>query len=334
MIDVWAQDLQQKAPIYCNIGFVMKNVWTKEQIKNGIDPKICISEIEKGFVAYSQNRTTIAPVSSLTFQAPPADVHIKSGTMEGSDFYVVKIASGFYDNPKIGLNSSNGLMILFSKKTGELEAVLLDEGMLTDTRTAIAGAIAAKHMAKKKIQKIGIIGTGIQAREQLYYLQFVTDCRNAMVWGRDKEKVEKYVNDEKLSSFSIDAALSIDELAEQCDLIVTTTPSTKALLFGAQIQPGTHITAVGADHQGKQELDASVFEKADLICVDSLLQCSKYGDYSHALHLGLKNVMELGTLIANPPHREEDAITVADLTGVAFQDLQIATAVLNALKGR
>ena len=139
-------------------------IYTKTQIENALDIPYLITEIEKGLILYSRRKANIAPSSFLHFENPPGDTHIKSGAIPGEDLYVIKIASGFYENPKIGLSSSNGLMLLLSQKTGELKAILLDEGRLTDLRTGLAGAIAAKYLANPII-KIGMIGTGIQSRE-------------------------------------------------------------------------------------------------------------------------------------------------------------------------
>ena len=306
-------------------------IYTKEQIEKAIDIPYLIAEIEKGLILYSKDKAIIAPSSFLHFETPPGDVHIKSGAIIGEDLYVVKIASGFYDNPKLALSSSNGLMLLFSQKTGELKAILLDEGRLTDLRTGLAGAIAAKHLANHPIIKIGIIGTGIQAREQLFNLQFVTDCREVLVWGRNPAKAMDFAQDPRLSLFSISLAKNVGEVAESCNLIVTATTSTKPLLFGDQLMPGTHVTAIGADDSGKQELDTSVFDKANLIIVDSLSQCSQYGDLAYANHIKKNTPMELGTFLEKPQIRHHNWITVADLTGIAIEDLQVAKAVFSKL---
>lgn len=85
----------------------------------------------------------VPPVGELIFDDPPGDTHIKYGYIRNDAYYVIKIASGFYDNPKLGLSATNGLMLLFSQRTGELVSILLDEGHLTNIRTAAAGAVAA-----------------------------------------------------------------------------------------------------------------------------------------------------------------------------------------------
>jgi len=309
----------------------MTKIISLEKIKDCIDRceiTDLINLIEAGFVSYSKGEVNVAPVGHLPFISPPGDLHIKYGYIKGDDFYVIKLASGFYENPKLGLASSNGLMLVFSQKTGELLSILLDEGHLTDIRTAMAGAVVAKHLAPKKVNAIGIVGTGIQARLQLIYLKSIVDCRKVIVWGRSSEKMTNYKNDPALADFSINTTQDMSELAHNCNLIVTTTPSKTPLLHSHEIQPGTHITAMGADTPGKQELESSLFGRASIIVADSILQCVDHGDICHAINdkiISADQVIELGTLIAKSRQsKHEDDITIADLTGVAIQDIQIA----------
>lgn len=306
-------------------------IYTKNEIEQAIDIPFLMREIETGLRLASKGKAINAPVSFMHFEVPKGEVHIKSGAFSDGEIYVVKIASGFYENPLLGLPSSNGAVLLFSQKTGELIAILLDEGRLTDIRTALTGAIAARYLAPP-IAKIGIIGTGTQAKEQLLHLQHITPCRNVLVFGRNLLKAKKFASNPSLKIFNITISQHIEEITQNCNLIVTTTPSSKPLLFGHQLRPGTHITAVGADDVGKQELDASVFDRADLIVVDSLSQCSSYGDLSHAKNIDLSSVIELGKLLENYQKRQPDWITIADLTGIAIEDLQVAKAIHTKLQ--
>ena len=189
---------------------------TLDQIKSVLPAIDLTSEIEAGFVAYSHGQSVVPPVGELVMHDPPGDVHIKYGYLTGDDYYVIKIASGFYENPKLGLPSSNGLMLLFSQKTGELGAVLLDEGYLTDVRTAVAGAIAAKYLAPSRVDRIGVVGTGVQARLQLEYLKPVTDCRDVLVWGRGETTLRAYASDMEAQAFSVRTTREAGELVRSC----------------------------------------------------------------------------------------------------------------------
>lgn len=288
--------------------------------------------IEQGFVAYSQGQAVVPPVAELVLDEHEGEVHIKYGFLKEDDVYVIKIASGFYKNAALGLPSSNGMMLVFKQQTGEPLALLQDNGFLTDVRTSIAGAIAAKYLAPKNLKTIGMVGTGVQARLQLRYLKTVTDCRDVLVWGRRESAVERYLNDMHLEGFKLRVAQTPQELMHACQLIVTTTTSKDYLLDVADLQAGTHITAVGSDTPEKQELDARILAKADLLVVDSIAQCKLRGEASQALRQGFikeTDMLELGSVIASEQagRSSENQITVADLTGVAVQDIQIAKAV-------
>jgi len=309
-------------------------VLTLDQIKARLPGIDLISAIEDGFVAYSAGRAVVPPVGELMLDR--GEVHIKYGFIESQPYYVVKIASGFYGNRSLGLPSGNGCMLLFRQETGEPECILLDEGHLTDERTAVAGAIAARHLAPGRVSRIGIVGSGIQARAQLRHLASVTDCRSVLVWGRSQEHLDEYVErfsgDESTPAFRLETTLEIADVQDCCNLIVTTTASTRPLLLGELIRPGTHITAVGSDTPDKQELDTASLGRADLVVADSIAQCRLRGEISHALRddsVRLDELVELGNVIrgVEPGRTNDDQITVADLTGVAVQDIQIASAV-------
>lgn len=307
-------------------------ILNRSQIEQMASIPAILKAVEEGFVAYSRGEAVIPPVAALHFDYPPGDCHIKYGYLNKGKYYVIKVASGFYDNPSLGLPAGNGLMLLFDKLTGALVSVLLDEGYLTDLRTAAAGCLAAKYLAPETVSCIGIVGTGAQAYYQLKLLSYATKCRHVMVWGRDESKAEKIKNHPDLIEWEIEPVKDLDRLTNHCNLIVTTTSSSKPLLFAHQIRPGTHITAVGADDVGKQELDPEIFTKADKVVVDSRSQCVELGDVSYALKKGLigkERLIELGEIIMNNKFRRTTAseITIADLTGVAIQDLQVAAAI-------
>lgn len=307
-----------------------------EQIKAVLPGIDLIPLIEEGFVAYSQGRAIVPPVGELTFKDPPGDVHIKYGYIEGEDYFVIKIASGFPENRKFDLPSGNGMMLLFRQELGEPVCLLHDEAYLTDIRTAVAGAIVARHLAPQNVERIGIVGTGNQARLQLEYLKGVVDCRHVLVWGRSEEKVELYVAEMAQRGFTVEACDQISKLAERSNLIITTTSATAPLLSADLITAGTHITALGSDTVEKRELDGAILAQADLVVADSISQCLVRGEIAWALREGdiqKDDLVELGNIVAGSHlgRDSDDQITVADLTGVAVQDIQIARAVYEAL---
>ena len=169
----------------------MSTIINLKEIQSIVKSIDVVAAMKEGFIQYSNGNTIVPPVGELLFDNPPGDVHIKYGYIKGDDFYVIKIASGFYNNPKLGIPSGQGLMLLFNQKTGQLEAVLLDEGHLTDIRTAAAGALAARYFAPKEIRSIGIVGSVVQAKLQLLHLQEHTPCRTVWLWGRSEDNAQK-----------------------------------------------------------------------------------------------------------------------------------------------
>lgn len=295
-----------------------------------VDPVLCV---EEAFRSFSRGEAIVPPPGELIFDNPPGDVHIKYGYIGGGAFYVVKIASGFYENPRHGLPSSNGVMLAFDRQTGALAAILDDRGHLTDIRTAAAGAVAAKYLAPENVETIGVIGTGLQAELQVKFLQSVRPCKNILVWGRRAEAAESYAERMRKDGYTVAVASSIEDVAERCRIIVTTTASHEPHLHSAMIRPGTHVTAMGADTPDKRELHADIFAAADLVAVDSRVQGALRGDLKGALDartVELERVSELGQIIAGTAKGRSSAgqVTVAALTGLAVQDVAIASAVI------
>ena len=314
----------------------MANIYSLDQIRQVSDSMDFSADIAAGFVAHSRGEVVTPPVGELVFDDPPGDTHIKYGYIKQDAYFVIKIASGFYQNPQLGISSSSGLMLVFSQKTGVLDSVLLDEGYLTNVRTAVAGQIAASQLAPKVVDCIGVFGTGTMARMQVQYLKSVTDCSRVTVWGRSESSLAAYAADMRREGYEVMTTRVPDEVTSSCNLIVMTTPSNQPLVDSSQIRAGTHITAMGSDTAEKQELDSGILANADIVVTDSLAQCQDRGEIHHALRSGqidLNKVVELGQVISDDVdlRRNGDEISVADLTGVAVQDIQIAKAVCAAL---
>ncbi len=311
-------------------------IFNLDQIKKVLPELDPIQAIEEGFVAYSQGKVVVPPVGELIFEDPPGDCHIKYGFIKEDEFYVIKIASGSYENIHKNIPTTNGLMLIFKQTTGELASILLDEGYLTNVRIAAAGAVVAKYLAPKNVHRIGIFGAGIQGRLQVEYLRSFVDCKNLTVWGINKEELDKYQKDMEQSGYQVETTLEPAVVAERCNLIITATPSKTPLLKSGEIRKGTHITAMGSDTTEKQELDSKILQVADIVVADSLEQSRTRGEIYQATRSGvlLKNIpVELGKVIANPEsgRASEEQVTVADLTGVAVQDIQISKIVYEAL---
>jgi ornithine cyclodeaminase len=303
-------------------------VLKKEEIESVISIDDAIQAVEDGFKAYNSGKAVIPFPVALEIADHNGDIHIKPGYVKGYNTYTIKIASGFYDNPKLGVSASHGMLLLFDSETGFPVCFEVDRCFLTDLRTAAAGAVAARALSKKSISKVAVIGTGTQAKFQIRALSRVREFDELRVWGRNKDRVAEYVRDMKnFIKAKIVPAASIQDAVKGADIVVTATMATKPLIKGEWLSKGAHVTAMGSDSPEKQELETSVLGMADKIVVDSLTQCARLGEVHHAIEdktITEKDVhAELGeVLLGRKPGRESDGeITVCDLTGIAVQDV-------------
>ena len=294
--------------------------------------------IEEAFVSLSKGSVMMPPIMRIDIEKYHGESDIKAAYIEGLDSFAIKIASGFFDNPKLGLPSSNGLMVLLDSQTGIVKSVLLDEGYLTDTRTAIAGAIATKYLSNKNANTVGIIGAGIQARLQLQAIMLVRKINKITVWARDKIKANQFLDSFKDLEIDLYMASSCKELASLSEIIVTTTPSKKPLLEFDWIKKGTHITAMGSDAEHKNEIDPHMLKYCDQYVPDNQSQTSALGELHHALKQNLISSQEkfndLGDIINDPNlgRKNKEDITICDLTGTGVQDTAIARFTFNLCK--
>lgn len=255
-------------------------------------------------------------------------------TVLGSNSFVIKIATGFPNNTALGLETGNGLVL--SAKTGAVQAIFHDEMRLTDIRTGLGGAVATRMLVRKDARRVLVIGTGPQARCQIEaHAMLLGSDVTFEVWGRSVERAEGVVAD--LANIAVSVAPVLEQTVRDADVIVTTTGATAPLVWADWVQAGTHITAVGADAPGKQELDVALVGKAEVIAVDSIAQCVDHGEVCHAVSQGVVKqdaLTEIGSVLDDPSlGRHTDAqITLADLTSIAAQDIAIAQSVLDAWK--
>ncbi len=285
--------------------------------------------IARGLIALAAGRAISPAPIGLAFPDQNGECHVKAGTITGFSRFVVKIATGFYDNPRHGLSSSNGALLLFCARTGAPLALLLDNGFITDRRTALTGAMASKALARRDSRTIGILGTGTQARWQLF--DHARDWPEArfLIWGRTPARALELAGIAQAAGLRAEATADREDLCRRADILITTTPATAPLFEAGWIRGGAHITAVGSDSPDKQELPVALLASAALIVADERANALRNGECRAALHAGAiapDAIVELGTILeSGAPERRESDITIADLTGVAVQDLALAT---------
>ncbi len=260
------------------------------------------------------------------------EVDIKSGAAENFGLIGTKIASGYYDNPKLGLPPGFAVIILLDLKTS-LPLAIMDGSYITAVRTGAAGAVAASVLARKEIRGVGVIGSGTQGRMQVLALNELFPLEHVKVYDIDKVGSEKYAEEmSKRLNVEVQAMESVENAVSDVDVVVTAVPSKKAMVMDEWIKNGMHINAFGADGPGKQELDPKIMKRAKIV-VDSLKQCRVIGEIQHALKQGLIQETdvhaEIGEiLLGKKVGREtEEEITLFDSTGLAVQDIAAANVV-------
>lgn len=307
-------------------------ILTETEIRGcvALDDK-AISAVADGFTRLAAGEVTLPPIMRIDIAEHKGEVDVKTAYVQGFDSFAIKIASGFFENYRLGLPTGSGMMVIVSARTGIPEAVLLDNGYLTDVRTGAAGALAARHLARKKIDTVGVIGSGTQARYQMMALKQVRDFRRLMVYGIIPEQVEGYAAEMAPAlGVEIVKAKDAETVVRSSDVVVTATPSREPYLKAEWLHPGLHITAMGSDSEEKQELYADVLGRADLLVCDRKSQCFRLGELHHGLEEGIisrdDDIIELGELTSGrePGRRSDKEITICDLTGVGVQDTAIA----------
>jgi ornithine cyclodeaminase len=311
-----------------------------------------LSAIEQAFTRLARREADVPPILGLFVPERHGEVDVKAAYIHGLPSLAVKIASGFFDNHAWGLPSGSGLMVVLSTRTGYPQAVLLDNGYLTDVRTALAGAAAAKYLAPGRVRTVGVMGAGAQGRYQVRALQLVRSFERVLVHDLSAASVDAYVREMPAvleqdrvalgsgragAPFRVEAA-DPETLVRASDVVITCTPSHRPIVRAAWLHPGLHITAMGADTAEKQELESDVLGRATRLACDLKTQCFARGEFFHARQDKVLDdtaaVAELGDLTAErrPGRERDDEITVCALTGVGVQDTAIALLALTRAK--
>ncbi len=291
-----------------------------EEIRRSIDFGQAIAAMREAVIAQSRGECdTPMPMHLDLASAGGGEVHIKSSHRKDGSRFALKIAGAYARRPY-------GSIVLVSVETGETVVFFDDGGWLTDLRTAAASAMVAKELERTD-RVLGILGTGVQARLQAELHRAVLPLEEIHVWGRDPDRAAACVREigVRLPGVRMVASPSPAEVAAAAKLIVTATASRAPLFAAADLRPGTHVSAVGADSPGKQELDPEILRRVSLLLVDSLAQCSKLGELQHAPDQKDRTI-EIGTFCASPSPYDRGGITVADFTGLGAEDLFIAEA--------
>ncbi len=310
----------------------MITILTEAELRRSISLDLdVVRVVEEGFAHLVRGLAHVPPIMIIEVPGRRGEIDIKSAYIEGLDTFAVKIASGFQANSAEGLPTSSGMMVLLSAVTGFPQALLLDNGYLTDLRTAAAGAIAAKYLAPAHVGIVGVLGSGAQARYQVRALRLVRDFQRIRVWARRPDAARQYAQDmSRELDCPVEAVAEPREAVIDSDVVITATAARRPLVEADWLHQGLHITAMGSDGPDKRELDPRILAIADTVVCDLKSQSLILGELHHAMaaHVisGDRDVLELGSLVtgARPGRTAASQVTVCDLTGVGVQDTVIA----------
>jgi ectoine utilization protein EutC len=314
-------------------------IFTEQELKSYVPLNLdTINIVEEGFTKLASKEVEMPPIMRVDIHDQNGEVDVKTAYVKGKEMFAIKVSSGFFNNFKLGLPSGNGLMMLISTQTGVPQSLLLDNGYLTEVRTAAAGAIAAKYLSRENSETVGVIGAGSQARFQVRALKLVRDFKKILVYARSTDRAKEYAVDMAAEiGVEVQVVDSAEQVVRNSDLIITTTPAKEPVIKADWLRPGLHITAMGSDAEHKQELESEVLVRADKLVCDTISQCARLGELHHALESGVltnnSSIIELGQLTSKglSGRDNEEQITVCDLTGTGVQDTVIALFAYNEM---
>lgn len=308
---------------------------------------MAIEAVEQAYTEKAKGDAALWPMVFHEFDPGHADLDIKSGNLNGLGFYGLKVVSWFGANPEKALPALYGTSLLFDLATGAPKA-LLNAGPITDFRTGAAGAIGAKYLARPNAKTLLMAGTGALAPyliaaalyllpqlETVYVVNPHHPENSAAACAHIVPIVEKLLSACGGSRAAIAAASDLEAAVKQSDVILTATPAREPFLKAEWVRPGTHISCVGADMAGKQEIDSALFAAARVFG-DDAAQCLSVGECEIPYKAGVFSQLhgEIGEVITGgKPGRTSDTdITIFDSTGIALQDIATAAALLQATK--
>ncbi|MBM7141959.1 ornithine cyclodeaminase family protein [Acinetobacter sp. 105-3] len=288
-----------------------------------INHELAYDAIYQALIAATQTDTQSFPVVHGHASDSKNTFSVKSSATQ--HLAGLKVGSFWEDNPKNGLPRHNALILLFNQTNGKMAAAI-EAGKVNAFRIAASNAVATHVLARKDSKVLAIFGTGNQAKYECEALAKIRNFEQILIVGRNSSKAEKMA--EALKQLGIEIKITdAKEACEQADIIVTTTSSHTPLFKAEWVKSGTHISSMGSDKQGKQELPPELFAHSGLFC-DLNSQSKVIGEFQHAPESAI--LINIGdVLLANAQGRQsQEQITIYDSSGLSIQDLYIAQKIL------
>lgn len=306
-------------------------VITDREVEALVSMHEAVRAVEQSFLALAEGRAQMPPKVYLDFAEFGGDLRVMPAAL-GRDFAGVKLVNSHPMNPQKGLPTVMATYILFSQETGS-PLCLLGAGALTGMRTGAGAAVATKYLARKDAKTLGLIGSGVQARYQVEAIFEVMEFSHAFVWAPENDRIRRdaFLQRMKATYSALEWSPADDiEEAASADIVCTTTPSRSPVVPASSIRAGTHINAIGADAHGKQELDPEILRKSVLV-VDDVHQALSGGEVNVPIRSGELSRDDLAGSLAElvsgrlEGRTSDDQITVFDSTGLAIQDIALAS---------
>jgi ornithine cyclodeaminase len=303
----------------------------REEVAKRLTYEICIPIVRQAMIAFSRGETrqllrSIIPLSDgRLFGVMP-------GAMGAHAVFGAKLISVFPENFARGIQSHQGLVILFDPESGAPVCVV-HAGELTAIRTAAASAVATDALARKDACRLTLLGYGEQAATHARSIGKVRDLKSIVVWGRSPERARAFAERTQAElEVPISAAGSVKEAVSEADIVCTVTSATEPILMGEWVRPGTHLNLVGSSHAGPAEVDSEVVVRSRFIADSREGVLNQGAEFLRAKAAGLvddKHVVgEIGQVLAGEieGRRSAEEITVYKSLGHVVQDLATAWA--------
>lgn len=318
-------------------------VLSKEDVSKALKMKQVIDVVESVYKAKSEGMTDVWPTVFYEFEPGKADLDIKSGYLKSKQLFGHKTVTWFGANIEKNLPTLMGMIAVFDAKTG-MPIGITDASYITGIRTGAAGALGAKYLARKTSENLLIVGAGNQSAFQIAAaLTVLPNIKKVQVAALELSEAESFVanirnrlqNEFEINAEDITfrAVENLEVAVKESHIIITVTPSRKPIIKKDWVQKGTHISCIGADMEGKQEIDSEIMSSA-LIFVDDMEHCKDVGEIEIPLKQGViseKNIIgEIGDLILNKVNgrANDEQITIFDATGMALLDIATAEVAL------
>jgi len=300
---------------------------TMAEVEQTLSMPRVLQLVEQAFMERGKGRAQMPPKSYVFFSRHNGDLRVMPAYLEELNEAGVKLVNVHPDNPsKHGIATVLATILLFDPDTGT-PVCIMDGTLVTAMRTAAASGVAVKYLARKDSRVLGVLGAGGQSLRQVEAMQEVLNLGEVRVFDVVEARANQLaLTIEERFGVSARGAGTAEEMAKGADVIVTVTPSSTPLLQADWIAPGTHISAIGADAPGKQELDPALLLRAKVV-IDDWEQASHSGEINVPVEKGMltqANIhADIGELVAGlkAGRTSDSEITVFDSTGLAIQDV-------------